>query len=67
MIAVDVGIAGEIFRTSTLGLMSDHSADGVIGARIGHCARANALTITAALIVRAIVVGTASWIFDWNC
>ena len=47
--------------------MADHRTDGVVGARIGNRARADALTVPAALRVWTIVVRTASRIFNWNC
>ena len=61
MVAIDVWIAGVVLRTGALGFVARHSANGVIGARIGHGARADALPISAALGVRAVAVGSASW------
>lgn len=63
-IAVDVGISGKVFGTLALGLMTDHFADGVVGARIGHSARTHALPVPAALVVRAIVVRQTSRFLD---
>lgn len=56
LVAVDVGIAGEIFWARTLGLMSSHGTDGVVGTRIGDCTRTDTLTVATALAVWAVVV-----------
>ncbi len=66
-VAVDVGIAWIVVRTGTFGLVTDDGAKGVVGARIGDGAGADALAIAAALSVWTIVVRTASRIFDRNC
>lgn len=65
LVAVDVGIAGVIFWTLTLGFVTNYCTKGVVRARIGNDARTHALPVTTALTVWAVIVRTASRFFYW--